>query len=238
MAGFTHWRVSTLAACVAVLGWSANATDGMNAQLDLRSCISIASFELDNVGEFPDGWEARDRGDRKFVREALPYVVASDTYRGVLHAKYKDHTVTIAKPTPQWDTERYPFLRWDWKAIVLPEGADETKGDRNDTAAAVYVIWEEPFPFFVSGIKYSWSTTLPLGTVSSKRLGYDILRVVESGPGRLGQWSTVSVNVKRDYKEVFSGEFRQPWGIALMTDADRSPNGAEAYFGPFWVCAE
>lgn len=238
MSRFRDWCVPTLAAYLAVVGWSAYATADGSADPGIQDCISIAAYDLNNVGQVPHGWEARDRRDREFVRDALPYVVATDQDRGVIQAEYKDHTVTIGKPTPEWDVERYPILRWDWKVVVLPEGADETSGDRNDTAAAVYVIWDEPFPFFLSGIKYSWSTTLPVGTKYSKRFGYDVLRVVGSGPEGLGEWSTVSVHVKEDYWEEFSEEIRQPWGIALMTDADRSPNGAEAYFGPIWGCSE
>ena len=168
----------------------------------------------------------------------FPTSQKTDAGRAVLHARYKEQTVTIGTPTPKWDPFQYPILRWDWKVIKLPDGADETVSARNDTAAAVYVFWKKPPPFVVSDIKYTWSTTLPVGTTNSKRFGNDRLRVVESGPSKLGQWSKVSVNVKADYEAMFSEKFRRPVGIALMTDADRSPNGAEAYFGPFWACKE
>ena len=59
------------------------------------------------------------------------------------------------------------------------------------------------FPFSVNSIKYSWSSTLKVGTEISKRLGHDFVRVMQSGNAGIAQWSTVRVDVRADYQRLF-----------------------------------
>ena len=52
-----------------------------------------------------------------------------------------------------------PWLSWEWKALVLPDGGDVRDPRRNDQAGRVMVVFEG-----MKGILYVWDTTAPIGT--------------------------------------------------------------------------
>jgi hypothetical protein len=171
------------------------------------------------------------------ILERSLYVVEEQSGRRVLHAKFLRETVTLALVVEHWNLDVHPILQWQWKAVSLPVGGKETDSSANDTGAAVYAIWRVGFPFQLRGIKYAWSSTLPVGTHSSKRLGYDQMLVVESGQKHVGSWQTERVNVRAHYRELFGrDDAPSPTGIAVMTDADATSSQAEAYYADFRLC--
>ena len=62
-----------------------------------------------------------------------------------------------------WNLQRRPRLQWRWRAHQLPEGASE-KG-KNDTGGALYVTFGTDWLGRPKSIKYSYSSSLPVGTV-------------------------------------------------------------------------
>lgn len=195
----------------------------------------VEDFSTSEIGKFPSGWEARDDDTKELARDV--YLVEKDGTRNVLHGTWKERTVTIGRPIRDWNFEEYPILQFEWKAVKLPPGAVETEEDKNDTAAGVYAIWKLAPPMFIRGIKYSWSSSLPVGTRASKRLNHDQLVVMESGSKNVGTWQSVRVNVLRHYRELFDrDDAKRPDGIALMTDADNTSSAAEALFADFKLC--
>jgi hypothetical protein len=197
----------------------------------------VEDFSSGAEGEFPAGWRTREEEDLPLAKQQKLWVVESAEGRRVLRGRFVEKAVTIARPVPDWDLDQHPILSWEWKAVTLPAGADETRANKNDSAASVYVIWEIGFPFMVDGIRYAWSSTLPVGTRASKRLGHDKIVIVESGPDPAGGWRRVQVDVRSDHAELFSRDrARPPAGIALLTDADATRSEAEAYYADFRLC--
>jgi hypothetical protein len=196
----------------------------------------IDDFSSSAVGEFPAGWRTREEDEMPFATERRIFVVEQEEERRVVHARYSERALTIGRPVQDWDLSDYPYLQWQWKAVTLPERGAETEGDRNDSAAAVYAIWHLGFPMMVRGIKYSWSSTLPIGTHASKRLGYDQLLIVETGRKHVGTWQTVRVNVRDHAASFFGANVGAPDLIAVFSDADDTESSAEAYFADFRLC--
>lgn len=130
-----------------------------------------------------------------------------------------------------WDIRTHPRMAWDWRALRLPPGAREDQDGLNDTGAAVYVIFSmEGFLFKrPKTIKYTYSSTLPVGTVAS----YGKLKVivVSSGLDGLGTWQSIERDVVADYAQVFGGEPpERPLSIRLWGDSDNTEAVAEADF--------
>jgi Protein of unknown function (DUF3047) len=196
----------------------------------------IDDFASLAVGAHPSNWQPRDDDTAELAKRVYTVADGEDGKR-VLHAVWQEKTVTIGLPVPDWDMDAYPILSWRWKAVKLPEGADESVSDKNDTGAAVYASWKVGFPMFVRGIKYAWSSSLAIGTRTSKRMKHDQMLVVESGRENLGQWRTVRVDVRDHARKFFEDdEIAPPDGIAIMTDADSTKTAAEAYFADFRLC--
>ncbi len=130
-----------------------------------------------------------------------------------------------------WDLKTHPFLQWRWRAHELPRGAREDKKSLNDTGAAVYVI------FSIEGviikrpqtIKYTYSSTLPIGTV----VDFGSLKaiVASSGLDKIGDWRTVKRDVASDYRAAFGKEPpRNPLSIRLWGDSDDTESRGTADF--------
>ncbi len=197
----------------------------------------VDDFRKSKVGDFPVGWRTKDEDDMPLAKSKQLYVVEKDGKRNVLRARARDEAVTIGKSIKGWDLDAYPVLRWEWKAVELPKGGNEDSLAKNDCAASVYAFWDIGFPFYVDSVKYSWSTSLKVGTELKKRLGHDYVRVMTSGAQSLGQWRTITVDLRADYLRMFDKERASPpAGIAILTDADATESTAEAYYANFRLC--
>jgi hypothetical protein len=143
-----------------------------------------------------------------------------------------DESTQIVRPNERgfdWNLQTHPFLKWDWRAIALPEGADERRKETNDTGAAVYVTFSRDILGRPKSIKYAYSSSAPAGTVV--RYGRLIVIVVNSGADGIGSWQRVTRNVASDYRLVFGGEPpNRPLSITLWGDSDNTHSTARADF--------
>jgi len=139
----------------------------------------------------------------------------------------KGGCTTIGKKM-SYSTKEYPVLTWQWRVHKLPEGGKETKRKRNDSGAAVYVIFKGHFKLNKI-IKYIWSSSLPVGTVTSSPYNPRAKMIVlKSGATNTGEWITEKVNVLEDYKRVFGDNPPEVEAIAIMSDADNTNSSAMA----------
>ena len=195
----------------------------------------VDSFQSSPLGAFPEGWAVRDEGQLPLAQQRGAYQVEMLDGQRVLHARYVGEAITIGRPVPGWDLAQYPILEWRWKAVTLPEGANEAELSTNDSAASVYVVWKIGLPFMIDGIRYTWSSSLLPGTHISRRFGHDHVLVVQSGAS--DGWHTERVDVGRHHQRFLDeDEPRPPAGIALLSDADATGSAAEAYFADFKLC--
>ncbi len=122
-----------------------------------------------------------------------------------------------------WDLRTHPYLSWDWRAKELPRGAREDRARFNDVGLGLYVFFgmkgiiiKKP-----EGIKYTYSSTLPIGTI----LKQDRLRVivVASGEREFGRWINIERDVASDYRRAFNAEPpTRPHSIRLWSDSDNT----------------
>ena len=230
--------LAALVASALVLTFAADAEAAPPATPAKVVCDRVLEdFSASKLGAFPTGWRSKEASEMTLATQDARFVVEQDGARKVLHATYRDQAITIGKAFDGWDLNKYPVLQFQWKASKLPKGGNEDSMSQNDCGAAVYGFWDIGFPFSVNSIKYSWSSTLKVGTEISKRLGHDFVRVMQSGQSGIGQWHTVRIDVRSDYQRLFkTGNSPAPSGIAVLTDADATSSEAEAYYADFRLC--
>jgi len=119
-----------------------------------------------------------------------------------------------------WNLDKRSVLQWTWRAQDLPDGGNEKKRSSNDTGGAFYVTFGTDWLGRPKSVKYTYSSTLPVGTT----VDYGPLKVLVVASGEeqgTGQWVRHERNVVEDYKELF-GEppDESPSGIALWSDSD------------------
>jgi len=166
------------------------------------------------------------------------YSIKSEGKNKYLHAstaKNSDLSIQIVKVL-KWNIWKKPVLSWKWRAHQLPFGANELNKKTNDSAAAIYVIFQRSWSPSrnwkkkpVNVLKYIWSTSLPKGKVvhqrARKKYGVTYYEgnfyVLQSGNRNLGKWITERRNVLQDYKRAFGKKPRyNPMAIGILTDSN------------------
>lgn len=201
----------------------------------------VDDFESYAPGGIPDKWSIL-RG-RKLTKVQADYMLDDEWFKvtreggnQALRVYSNDAVATLAMPTDEesehpWDFAKTPGLSWDWRAFRLPEGASEDEDRLNDSGMALYVF------FAIRGrmikrpeaIKYTYSATLPVGTV----VDYGRLKVivVSSALDGLGEWQHIERNVVADYRQQFGDEPPAfPLLIRLWSDTDNLGGVAEGEY--------
>ncbi|MFO8166212.1 MAG: DUF3047 domain-containing protein [Desulfatiglandales bacterium] len=185
------------------------------------SVQKVEDFSSFKDGSFPEGWKSRG-GDLSEV-----YQVKSN-HETYLEANAVNSAVAVAKKFA-YDLNEYPYLKWQWRVVKLPQGGDERFKETGDSAAAIYVIFEG----FIrpDTIKYVWSASLPLGTTTQSPYNSKTkIVVLQNQDSPLDKWITETVDVYADYKRLFEREPNQVQAIGLMSDSDNTGSVAIAHY--------
>lgn len=121
-------------------------------------------------------------------------------------------------------------LRWSWRTLEAPRGADLDHPGRDDAALRVYVVFGSPGPFGrARAIFYSWdgraSPARERPAFESARMA--VVPVVERG-ARGDRWRSESVQPFRDYRRFWGGEPPPIRAVGVMQDTDDTGSSAAA----------
>jgi Protein of unknown function (DUF3047) len=166
------------------------------------STVRVDNWDAYIVGPLDLSAEWRRYPPERVTLKHAPEVVV-EAGRPVLQLTTVGEAVRIGRAL-KIDLAKTPWLIWDWKPLVLPEGGDVRDLKRNDQAARVMVAFEG-----MKGILYVWDTTAPVGTEvrpDELELFQRVLIVVRSGSGELGHWLSERRNVVEDFRRLFGGE--------------------------------
>jgi len=193
--------------------------------------IVLENFSEYPPSTFPTRWKVRGSEE---VAKAV-YRVAEENSNHFLHAYADKQDVQIGL-TRTFQSKEFPVLQWRWRVQKLPLGGDESAKKTNDSAAAVYVVFDSSV--IPRAIKYVWSSTLPVGTrITSPVYWRGKVVVLQSGPSQLNEWRQETINVYEDYKNLFSAEPGEVQGIAVLTDSDATKSVSEADYADFMLFA-
>ena len=174
----------------------------------------------------PSGWTVKE-----FAGEASVELLRTDG-RLALRLRSDRSSFAIYRDIVV-DLNELPVFSWSWKVSRLPTGGDVRLAERDDQAAAVYVVFPKwPAPVTRSDvIGYIWDTTAPVDTrVANPQAANVKLIVVESGRGTVGQWRRYERNVVNDYVDLFGRQPPRVGKIALMADSNDTRTDTEALF--------
>lgn len=198
---------------------------------------SQAIAETKVIDTFEDGklkWETQ----KPIPGGHLTYAINAEIGNSFLHAapqKGAEGIVTFRRfPI---NVHQTPILKWSWRALALPEGANEGVKGKNDCAAGVYVYMQKGPTRRV--LKYTWSTnrTDPSWLLSSgsKWFWKTQIKTLRHGPP-LNTWVEESVDIEKDFKEAYGSDApSQAEGIGILTDGDQTNTIAIADYDDFRV---
>ncbi len=202
---------------------------GCDGMPEASNCKLLDNFESDTLDGPPRDW--RDTRGQELVRltkegvmnERKNVYVRSES-KNKFARIYTDaralQVVMSRRNGLDWNLDRRPYLRWQWRAEALPEGANEKRDETNDTGGALYVTFETDILGQPKSIKYTYSSTLPVGTT----VDYGTLKVLvvasEQEQG-LNEWVTHERNVVEDYERLFDGTpDSTPIAVMMWSDSD------------------
>ena len=220
---------------------SAQTKEPNNFKILEDGSILLEDFEEDEVGDLPSAWFNRNGDERpKYFeganRETYNYKILEKDKNKFLEydGRSAKHLNLPLAESDKVDIYVTPILSWRWRAWELPEGANEDKGDKNDAALSVYVVYK------VSGflikrpqvIRYTWSSTLPKGEILDK--GSQKIIVLQSGRENIGKWQIEQRNIMEDYKNLFGKKPPgRPLAILILSDADSTKSWAKGDYDDF-----
>ena len=176
----------------------------------------------------PPGWQGQKWGSPRY-----DFTVVKDGKGQALKLTSDNDSSSISKEI-KVDIKQYPILEWQWKVLALPPRGNARKGETDDEAAQLYVV----FPRFPTAVRsriigYIWDSTEPAGqTFGSAKVGTVTFIVVRSGDAELGRWITETRNVYEDYKRIYREEPGESVGaVTLSINSQNTGSRAEAAFG-------
>jgi len=196
--------------------------------LTLGAGPAASTVRVDNWDTYPIGpldlaaeWSRYPPSRSAFKR---PPAIVQDDGRRVVQLATEGEAMRIGRRLTV-DLSLTPWLTWEWKPLVLPDGADVRRPRRNDQAARVMVVFEG-----MKGIQYIWDTTAPVGTEARPdelEIFQRVLVVLRSGPGEVGRWSRERRNVAEDYRRLF-GEAPPPVKLVGVESHSNDTNSRTA----------
>ena len=157
------------------------------------------------------------------------YSLLRDAERPFIRGQYQPpyKKAVLGFEVPEASRKRIRRLEWSWRAIKLPEQADECNSKKGDSPAVLYVTWRRTLRWY--SLKYVWSASRPRGTVCDRRRNPFVAQdtvVLESG-GPLGVWKRESIDLKNEFRKHFEdgdpdADVPPLIGLGVMTDGDQT----------------
>ncbi len=217
-----------LAAAICSVLFASVAYAQSNGSSRSESPTLLDDFESNDEGELPDQW-VYVTSDQRLLEISTQMDenewarVQREDGRAYLRTYTQGEAMRISLLNEEhfnWDLQEHPWFEWKWRIQSYPEGAAENNRRRNDTAAAMYVTFGSDWLGRPKSIKYTFSSSLPVGTTDEQ--GPLRVMVIDSAnkPG-LGQWKTMRRNIRSDYRQLF-GENppNNPISITIWNDSD------------------
>ena len=191
------------------------------------STVRVDDWDAQPIGPLNLSATWRRYADERAVFKQPPAIV-QDEGRPVLQLMTDGEAMRVGR-TLKVDLKKTPWLVWEWKPLVLPEGGDVRNPKRNDQAGRVMVVFEG-----MKGILYVWDTTAPVGTEvrpDELELFERVLIVVRSGSRDLHQWSRERRNVSEDYRRLFGEKPRSIKLVGVESHSDDTESRTSMLFG-------
>jgi hypothetical protein len=168
------------------------------------------------------------------------YTLQREAERTFIRGTYQppNKKAVLGFEVPESSRGRMKKLEWSWRAIKLPEQADECNSKKGDSPAVVYVTWRRTLRWY--SLKFVWSASRPRGTICDRRRNAFVAQdtvVLESG-GPLGVWKRESIDLSKLFRDHFEDGDKDAdipglIGLGVMTDGDQTKTESTGDYADF-----
>jgi hypothetical protein len=229
--------------------------------LNLQACGSMPLATSKLASDMPTVWQAEDKLKWEFVK--IPgkletqYSLVSMGHGNSLMAVAQS-SASMLRQDLRIEPDRLNALNFSWQIQKLIEGADMAQRDYDDSPVRLVLAFDgdrsqfspknamlselthaltgQPMPY--ATLMYVWCNQRPVNSVIQNPRTDRIRKiVVESGAGRLNQWTSYERNIRADYEKAYGEAPGALIGIGIMTDSDNTRSHAQAWYGPIQLIA-
>lgn len=210
-------------ACTALV-----AADAEPAKPEIKKAEFHWDFEnskLDKKG-IPEGWKYRG----KIGTPDVKFELTKDEKLGhqVLKITSDKASGVIMLDASKIDLKKYPIMRWRWKAVKLPTGADATIKAKDDQGIAIFAGYGK---ISQTSVSYAWQTEN-----EPKSVGHSVYNKLVSVDWTTmrnkkeadGTWFTEEVNLRKDMEKHFK-KLPSDWALTISSNSQYTSSQAEVY---------
>ena len=183
------------------------------------------SSKLDKKG-IPEGWSYRGKPGTPDVKYQI--IEDKELKHNVLRITSDQASGVIMIEGSAIDLKKYPVMRWRWKAVTLPTGADATVKAKDDQGIAIYVGYGK---FSQDSISYTWQTETPKGKTGHSTynmvVGVDWFTLRDKND-KSDVWFEEEVNVYDDMMKFFK-KIPSGWALSISSNSQYTKSKADVY---------
>ena len=218
--------IRTAAVAAAVLAPSLFLASGLGAKdKEPVRRWDFASAKLDKNG-IPEGWKYQGKPGTPDVKYEI--VEDKELKHKVLHITSDKASGVIMVDCSDVDLDKYPVMRWRWKAVTLPTGADATIKAKDDQGIAVYVGYGR---LSQSSISYNWQTETPKGKSGHSTYNWVVdvdWFTLRDKNDKMDTWFEEEVNIRDDMKKIFK-KIPSGWALSISSNSQYTASKADVY---------
>ena len=162
----------------------------------------------------PANWQ--DEGSKLGVPETLSQATKTSDGTTVLRLTCNKSTggVIVA---PKVNLNKTPIMRWRWRILNYPKGADGRDPKKDDQPIGIYLGMEDGF-LKKKSLAYRWEDLTPKGfegQVTYARILTVHYITMRDNKTKAGEWVTETRNVAEDFKRVY-GKVPKKFALSVI----------------------
>lgn len=147
-----------------------------------------------------------------------------------LHMEADKASASLIMQADGVDITKTPFLRWQWRVLDLPKGADGRIRSKDDQAIGIYIGTGSAFNN--KSISYRWDTDTPKGESGNATYGMGNIKIKwftlkNKEDLKPGIWVTEERNVAEDFKNAW-GFYPDKVYISISCNSQYTDSSASA----------
>ena len=196
--------------------------------LNAKEAVRHWDFQTSNLDKegIPTGWDYRGKPGTPDVKYEI--VEDKELKHKVLHIKSDKASGVIMVEGSDIDLKKYPIMRWRWKVVTLPTGADAEVKAKDDQGIAVYVGYGK---LSQESISYTWQTETKKGKTGHSTYNWVVdvdWFTLRDKNDKMDTWFEEEVNVRDDMKKIFK-KIPSSWALSISSNSQYTESKADVY---------
>ena len=183
-------------------------------------------FSLPEKDGLPANWQ--EEGSKIGVPETQCQAVKIKDGTTVLQVRCNKSTggVIVA---PKVNLNKTPIMRWRWRIVNYPNGADGRNPKKDDQPIGIYLGMEDGL-FKKKSLAYRWEDLTPKGfegTVTYAKILTVHYITMQDNKTKAGEWVTETRNVAKDFKRVY-GKVPKRFALSVIGNSQYTKSNTVA----------